>query len=575
MAEQIVSPGVFTREQDISFIAPAPAEVSTAVIGPTVKGPVNIPTIVRSYSEYQRVYGERFLSGSQYYTHLTSITAEKYFEQGGTSLLVTRVAPGNFTPASATVNQNDGSTAAVTIETLSEGVIMNNTGSAQSGGALESGSADNIRWEVTSRNEGLGTFTLVVRRGDDTHKNKVILETWSDLSLDPTSDNYVAKVIGDSTFTNDGTSVVESGEYSNNSKYIRISSVNTQTVDYFDNNGVAKAEYTASIPQVGSGSYDGSFSGATGDIFNTSEQALFYDNISTTNTQGFTVTATEVDEYDNAITILGNKDEYNFNVIVTPGLNQADHGTTVGSVIDLVEERGDAIYITDLEAHGATVSQLTTAAQGLNSSYSAAYWPWLKVQAQSVGKQVWVPASTVMPGVFAFNDNVTAEWFAPAGLIRGGIPGVLRAEKKLTQSDRDTLYQGKVNPLASFPGQGVVAYGQKTLQTKASALDRVNVRRLLITLKRFIGAQSRNLVFEQNTIATRNRFLSIVNPYLDNVVQRQGLFAYRVVMDDTNNTADVIDRNQLVGQIYIQPARTAEFIVLDFVVEPTGATFGA
>jgi len=183
--------------------------------------------------------------------------------------------------------------------------------------------------------------------------------------------------------------------------------------------------------------------------------------------------------------------------------------------------------------------------------------------------------STVMPGVFAFNDNVTAEWFAPAGLIRGGIPGVLRAEKKLTQSDRDTLYQGKVNPLASFPGQGVVAYGQKTLQTKASALDRVNVRRLLITLKRFIGAQSRNLVFEQNTIATRNRFLSIVNPYLENVVQRQGLFAFRVVMDDTNNTADVIDRNQLVGQIYIQPTRTAEFIVLDFVVEPTGATFGA
>jgi phage tail sheath protein FI len=149
------------------------------------------------------------------------------------------------------------------------------------------------------------------------------------------------------------------------------------------------------------------------------------------------------------------------------------------------------------------------------------------------------------------------------------------AERKLSQSDRDTLYLGKINPLATFPGSGVVAYGQKTLQTKASALDRVNVRRLLINLKNFIGDQANSLVFEQNTIATRNRFLAAVNPYLETVVQRQGLYAYRVVMDDTNNTADVIDRNQLVGQIFIQPAKTAEFIVLDFVVQPTGATFGA
>jgi phage tail sheath protein FI len=180
-----------------------------------------------------------------------------------------------------------------------------------------------------------------------------------------------------------------------------------------------------------------------------------------------------------------------------------------------------------------------------------------------------------MGGVLAFNDAVSAEWFAPAGLIRGGIPGVIRAERKLSRTDRDSLYSGKVNPLATFPGSGVVAYGQKTLQTKASALDRVNVRRLLITLKRFIGAQANNLVFEQNTIATRNRFLATVNPYLENVIQRQGLYAFRVTMDDTNNTADVIDRNQLVGQIFIQPTKTAEFIVLDFVVEPTGAAFSA
>ena len=113
------------------------------------------------------------------------------------------------------------------------------------------------------------------------------------------------------------------------------------------------------------------------------------------------------------------------------------------------------------------------------------------------------------------------------------------------------------------------------MQKKSSALDRINVRRLLIELKKFFGDQARNLVFEQNTIATRNRFLSIVNPYLESVVQQQGLYSFRVVMDDTNNTSDVIDRNQLVGQVFIQPAKTAEFIVLDFTVEPTGATFNA
>jgi len=175
--------------------------------------------------------------------------------------------------------------------------------------------------------------------------------------------------------------------------------------------------------------------------------------------------------------------------------------------------------------------------------------------------------------VFAYNDKVAEPWFAPAGINRGGLTSVIRAEQKLTQSDRDTLYQGKVNPIATFPGQGVVAYGQKTLQTQASALDRVNVRRLLISLKSYIGQTANALVFEQNTLATRNQFLAQVNPYLQSVQQRQGLYAFKVVMDESNNTADVIDRNQLVGAIYIQPTRTAEFIYLNFNIMPTGVAF--
>ena len=573
MAEKIVSPGVFTREQDTSFLTPAPAEVSTALVGPAVKGPIDIPTVVRSYGEYTAVYGDRFLSGSDYYEHLTALAAEKFFEQGGNSLLVTRVADGSFASATATVAS--ASTDLFTLQTIAEGIIMNNTGSVGANGALTSGTADNVRWEITDKNSTLGTFTLVIRRGDDTGKNKIILETFTNVSLDPNSDNYIAKRIGDVSYSVNGSDIIESGEYPNKSAYVRVSNVATKQVDYFDNTGAAKTAYKTLWDNfvIGSGSYHGTFASATGTIV--PGGANWFENINATDTQGLAVSTGAVVAYDNALAVLANKDAFNFNVVLTPGLNQEHHATTVGSFIDLVEDRGDAIYVADLTSYGASTSTATTEAGELNSSYAASYWPWVKIQAQGIARQVWAPASVVMGGVFAFNDAVSAEWFAPAGLIRGGIPGVMKAERKLSQSDRDTLYLGKVNPLATFPGSGVVAYGQKTLQTKASALDRVNVRRLLINLKRFIGGQSNSLVFEQNTIATRNRFLAAVNPYLETVVQRQGLYAYRVVMDDTNNTADVIDRNQLVGQIFIQPTKTAEFIVLDFVVQPTGATFGA
>ena len=143
----------------------------------------------------------------------------------------------------------------------------------------------------------------------------------------------------------------------------------------------------------------------------------------------------------------------------------------------------------------------------------------------------------------------------------------------MTHDERDTLYENRINPIATFPGQGATVFVQKTLQARPSALDRINVRRLLIALKKFIASSSRYLLFENNTAATRNRFLSIVNPYLESVQQRQGLFAFRVIMDESNNTPDIIDRNILKGEIFIQPAKTAEFIVLDFNVLPTGAAF--
>jgi len=571
MAESIISPGVFTRENDISFITPAPIQAGAAFIGPTPLGPVEIPTIVTSYSDFVRKFGDTFQSGSDNHEFFTSMAVRSYFSQGGQTALVTRVVSGIFSEASASV-AGSGSITSFTIETIGKGVVYNNSGSESSDGSLVSGSNVNVRWEVAGVNPQLGTFSLLIRRGDDNTNNKSILETFANISLDPNSDNYIEKVIGTQKLqiAGSGDYVDLVGTYPNSSNYVRVKSVNLPTINYLANDGItvntntAGVSYSASLPQVGSGS----FSGATGTIAN---GAKLYETING-NTQGLAAT-----DYAKVITLLSNKDDYQFNVISTPGLVQsiALHADQISKVIALAEQRQDCIAVVDLVGYAAQIAGQTGVvgrATGLNSSYAATYWPWLQIQSVT-GKNVWVPASVVIPGVYAFTDASSAPWFAPAGLVRGGIGGAIRAERKLTKADRDILYAAKVNPIASFPGTGIAVFGQKTLQTKASALDRVNVRRLLIELKKFIGDQARNLVFEQNTIATRNRFLATVNPYLESVIQRQGLFAYRVVMDDSNNTADVIDRNQLIGQIFIQPTRTIEFVVLDFTIEPTGASF--
>ena len=576
MAETLISPGVLARENDISFIAPAPTEAGAALLGPTVKGPVEEPTVVTSYGQYQRQFGTTFESGSNKFEFITSIAAKSYFEQGGNSILVTRVVSGSFTGATNTaLTASAVASQPFALETISKGALLNNaTGSNpdtavhNSDGSINLGTADNLRWEISNVNDAQGTFSLSIRRGDDNTKSKIILESFNDLSLDPNSENYIERVVGNQTKTksSDGevTYISTVGEYVNRSRYIRVSSVNNPTLNYVGNDGITVGSngvtsFSGSLPIAQSGS----FQGAAGNLYNGIVPNNHFGSISNTNTQGLTAA-----NYTDAISILENKDEYVFNIISAPGLiyDFGNHKVQLDSIISLAETRGDAIAVVDIEQYGATVSNVTAAASTVNSSYTATYWPWLQTQS-ATGKNEWIPASTVIPGVYAFTDG--------AGLTRGGIPNVIQAERKLTRAQRDTLYNSNVNPIATFPGAGISVFGQKTLQKKKSALDRVNVRRLLINLKKFVGDVSRNLVFEQNTTVTRDTFLAQVNPFLDSVVQRQGLYAYRVVMDDSNNTADVIDRNQLIGQIFIQPAKTVEYIVLDFTVEPSGATFGA
>ena len=709
MAETLISPGVLARENDQSFITQQPITVGAAIIGPTVKGPVEVPTVVTSYSEYENKFGTGFLSGSQVYTYFTSIAAYNYFANGGETLLVARVVTQStalpFSPAttvtgltgsngvvnatplttasttlgitpfsasfvavgsssfnvnntiinltgsaqantigqininastfttpttfasgivtilnasssataytsslqyitassnianltlsstsnvsgiigntfftisgSTTTNFSGGkNTAALVLATLSEGALMNDTGSEDISGSLASGSSDNIRWQVANSDTSQGTFSLIIRQGNDNIDNPIVLETWTNLSMDPTAPNFVTKVLGDQKKNYNSTTIqIEvSGSVPNFSRYVRVKSVATPTPNYFDNTGNAKTQFTASIPVNSSGS----FANAVGDLYAASyaggSGAAYYGDITTvSNIQGL-----NTGSYDNMINLLSNQDDYKFNVLITPGIFNSLHPTQTTNIINNTQNRGDNIYVLDLVPYTEqNISSVAAQANARNTSYAASYWPWVQTIEPNTGALVWVPASTLVAGVYAYNDSVSEPWFAPAGINRGGLSTVVRAAQKLSQTQRDNLYINKINPIATFPGTGVVVYGQKTLQTKASALDRVNVRRLLIAVKSYISQIANNLVFEQNTIATRNAFLSQVNPYLTSVQQRQGLYAFKVIMDSSNNTPDVIDRNQLVGQIYLQPTKTAEFIYLNFNILPTGATFPA
>jgi phage tail sheath protein FI len=773
MAERIVSPGVFTRENDLSFLPQGVGEIGAAFIGPLKEGPSFIPTIVRTQSDFEEVFGK--VDGTYY----TEYAVQNYLREAGQATVIRVGGTGGYTQAAplailasgslfgqkivgvlhSTLNglsyQAIPSTASI-VDTIGSGsfTIKGNeyngtTGIAASilpsatndladvfgespfgaknayaykyfeklastfthGGVsglilpaqnytqdataaetpiiksqlisgdryslfkfvtLGDGTNYNHKFKVAISNvkaagedgaTDYSTFTVTVRRFDDTDKRKVVFETFANVNLDAASSNYIGRRIGDRYYTidNDG-KITENGDYSNRSKYIRvvvndvnegiagpgsypisaapfghaaynnpIKTNNTTQDSYvpavtyqtgsanntagspiyyggfdFETTGVAMDNrmYLAPIPvgvtvganvdfafdsqltyqMTGSNSVDMSkrqfmlgFQYGFDGMNPTTKINLGADMVQA-NSQGMDL-STSVSNgtlgYFKAINAISNADEYDINMVITPGIIRSLHPSVTTKVIDMVEDRQDCFYIADFTEIGASISEVTAQANSVDSNYVGTYYPWVKTIDTNTNKILSVPPSVLLPAVFASNDRLAAEWFAPAGLNRGGITGAISVLNRLTHAERDTLYENKVNPIASFPGQGIVAFGQKTLQDKASALDRINVRRLLIVLKKFIASTSRYLVFEQNTATTRQRFLNTVNPYLEAVQQRQGLYAFKVVMDESNNTPDVIDRNILAGQIFLQPAKTAEFIVIDFNILPTGASFSA
>jgi hypothetical protein len=758
MAEKIVSPGVFTRENDLSFLQQGVASIGTAFVGPFKEGPLT-PTIVNTQTEFEQLFG------TVDDTYYTPIAVQAYLKEAGAATICRVAGVGGYTEKapvlltaltgslsasvgilfntntsgnsfsvginvtnsvsnsldfvltgsnlsgsfSTSIDSTDVSdiesvfgtdargtkqayvygffttkaasylnaSSSVTFSVLPDQDFTNDAKEAQTPyiqsqlvagerynlfrfETIGAGNAANTKVKVAITNikpagsvagTDYGVFTVVVRAYSDTNRRKTVYETYSNVTLDPSSVNYIYRVIGDRHITigNDG-KVTETGDWANKSKYIRLvnserdttispEKITYQAVPYghapyklpvsgstaaqsvlipavtyigatstqfggidLDNN-TDNAIYVKPLPigaptgsNVGysldtTNGYALTGSAATDvavrnfivafqegwDGSNPTTQIKKAGDITNNNTQGFdctSLTSSGSIAYLKQINALSNADEYDIQMVVTPGLNYQDHTALVNRVLDMVTDRGDAFYIVEGVGYNGTINEVRSQAGEIDSNYAGMYYPWVKTIDVNTNRLIAIPPSTLLPAVYAANDRVAAEWFAPAGLNRGGLSGAVAVLNKLTQTDRDNLYEDKVNPICQFPGQGIVAFGQKTLQDRPSALDRINVRRLLLTVRKYIASTSRYLIFEQNTSTTRNRFLNIVNPYLEGIQQRQGLYAFKVVMDESNNTPDSIDRNFLNGAIYLQPTKTAEFIQIDFNILPTGATFG-
>ena len=264
-------------------------------------------------------------------------------------------------------------------------------------------------------------------------------------------------------------------------------------------------------------------------------------------------------------------------------------------MVEVCESRGDALAVIDLDSGYRTDAESTAAIadrvgsvsttitnlnnRAMNSSYGCAYYPWVQINDTVNDSLLWAPPSIVALGTFSSSQRKSELWFAPAGFTRGGLTEgsagvpVIQTRERLTSKDRDDLYEANVNPIASFPAEGIVIFGQKTLQVTPSALDRINVRRLMIYVKKEISRMAATVLFDQNVPATWNRFISKADPFLRSVQARLGLSDFKIVLDESTTTADLVDRNVMYAKIFLKPARSIEFIALDFVISSSGAGF--
>lgn len=501
---------------------------------------------------------------------------------------------------------------------------------------ISDGIAANTTFKVTIENVDTtaNTFDVLIRSFDDADYRQIVLERYTKCSMDKSSKNYIARMIGDSR-TDDGNYTqisnyvyvevlpgdhinrVPAGHKGWNAPYVNSGSVialatkpkyitgytgsdivsrTYMGIDYslLDIDSVMGSWCSAWNDSHSASNYVPGFhfdSGASTSLYNvgaysinggyTKEQLKFNvpfiggrdgwrkDQISR-DLLTDSPSANHLIVWSDAIDALSNTEEFDINLLAVPGVAIS---SSIGEyAIDMAETRADCLYIGDMKSGLSNVAAAVNDISSLDSNYAATYWPYVQFYDSLSESNVWIPATAAALRSIAYTDSISYPWFAPAGMNRGLIGDVTKANRKLTLVERDELYEGKINPIATMQGD-VVIWGQKTLQTNTTALDRINVRRLLLYTRKVIANIAKYLVFAQNDATTWDRFKAEVNPILESVKNKNGLYDFRVIMDETTNTDDIIDRNQMVGQIYLQPTKTSEMITINFNIMATGAVF--
>lgn len=396
--------------------------------------------------------------------------------------------------------------------------------------------------------DAAGRYRITVRDGSD-----VVINTIEDISFNKTDDRYISNLI------NPGTKYGGT----NGDSYL-----NWEERPAYLNNDPLLMSFEVRLPsQIGNKEFKGQANGIPEDpAYSSALDAAVIGNPSV----------------NSGIYAFQNPESYDINLLLTPGFST---GSVIGTALQLCESRGDVLYLVDppfglrpqqvIDWHNGMLTSDLSAA--INSSYGALYWGWVRIYDQFSGQEIWVPPSGHVAAVYSRTARNAEQWFAPAGLRRGRLLTALDVEYSPTQGERDALYGSgnAVNPIVKFPQDGITVWGQRTLQRNASALDRVNVRMLLLYIKKNLVSLLRSYIFEPNDKALWRQVKSAVNPVLADIQARRGLTAFNVVCDETNNTAERIDRNELWVSVFLKPTRTVEFIALNLVVLRTGASFSA
>ncbi len=505
----VVSPGVFTSERDFSLYIPAISTSIFGVVGTAAKGPTDEVTLITDEGNLIKTFGIPSAD------HLAMYAAIRYLRHGR-QLKFVRV--GNY-DVSAEIEMQGA---------VAEGGAVADCGTIS---AATTGSHGNLIRVVVAAS----TF-------------------WADA--------YMITVIYDGN-------LVE--------KYDRMlaGAANAADANYWVTRINASSEYI----QVDASSVDatrGFLAVANYDLVSGDDGAPA-NNSDIVGSAGTPPTIPST-----GLQLFANPEYEDVNLIAVPGNSET---SVITAMITLCEARGDAMCLVDPPL-GKTVQGIAAWHNGvgggsgeptvaLNTSYGALAWPWLQVFDAWSDAQIWIPPSGHVAGAIAFTDREAEPWFAPAGLNRGRFTDVLAVEHSASQGERDYLYAdgNAVNPIVSFVGDGVALWGQRTLQRTSTALDRINVRRLLLYMRKVIATAVRTLVFEPNDEFTWRAFVRLIEPFCRTIKARRGLYAFKVICDSTTNTPDIVDRNEMSGKILLQPTKTAEMITVDFILLPTGASF--